>query len=374
MMKRCLALVVLIVSLLAACQSAATPTPNRPTATPPPLPTPTPEAQVLIDALGREIVLVEPPERIAIAGRAAQLILHAAYFFDAADRRVVAMEQRTQRGVSMLPLVDSRFGEKMQLERDAGPEAIAAARPDMVLLKSYLAGSLGEPLEAIGLNTAYLDLETPEQFFRDVRFLGSLFGESQRAEQVLAFYQARLDRVGRATGLVSPETRPRVLLCQYSDQGGEAALNVPSEAWLQTTLVDLAGGQPVWLEAAGSGWTVVDFEQIATWDPDFIFVVYYRGDPTPIVEALRSDPKWAALTAVRAGRLLAFPGDFLSWDQPDPRWILGLQWMASRLLPEGAFEFDAVEEMRAFYGELYGLEAAAFDSEVLPLLSGDYVP
>ncbi len=373
-MKRLLLLTVLIVPMLVGCQSAASPTPTQPSAPTPPLPTHTPEPRVLIDALGRDIVLAEPPERIAVAGRAAQLILHAAYFFDQADDRVVAMEQRPQRNVSMIPLVDAQYADKVQLERDAGPEAIAAARPDMVLLKSYLADSLGAPLEAIGLSTAYLDLETPEQFFRDVHFLGSLFGDPGRAEDVLAFYQERLDRVAQAAAGVPPEERPRVLLSQYSDQGGEVALSVPPDEWLQTTLVGMAGGEPVWLGAAGSGWTVVDFEQIAVWDPDVIFVVYYRGDPSPVVDALRADPNWASLTAVRAGRLLAFPGDFLSWDQPDPRWILGLEWMASRLLPAGAFEFDALSETRAFYSELYRLEAALFESEVMPLLNGDYAP
>jgi iron complex transport system substrate-binding protein len=70
--------------------------------------------------------------------------------------------------------------------------------------------------------------------------------------------------------------------------------------------------------------------------------------------------------------LLGFPGDFVSWDQPDTRWILGLEWLASRLLPEGTFSFDVQAEMRAFYQELYGLDQTSFETKVLPLLNGDY--
>ncbi len=333
-----------------------------------------PPAAVLTDALGREIVLDELPERVVIAGRAAQLILHAAYFFDQADARVVAMEQRTQRGTSMLPLVDTAFAETIQLERDASAEAIASANPEVVLLKSYLAGSVGAPLEALDLTTLYLDLETPEQFFRDVRVLGAVFGDPGRAEEVLVFYQDRLDLVSRATASVPAEDRPRVLLLQYTDRGGEVAVNVPPAEWLQTMLVELAGGEPVWLDAAGSGWTVVDFEQIAAWDPDYVFVVNYGEDPALATEALRADGNWAALRAVREGHLLGFPGDFVSWDQPDPRWILGLEWLANRLLPEGSFPFDAQSAMRTFYEELYRLDPAVFETEVLPLLNGDYAP
>jgi len=329
---------------------------------------------VLTDGLGREIVLDELPERVVIAGRAAQLILHAAFFFDEADARVVAMEQRTQRNASMMPLVDSGFAEVVQLERDASTEAIAVADPDVVLLKSYLADSVGAPLEALGLTTIYLDLETPEQFFRDVRILGTLFGDPERADHVLAFYQERLDRVSEAVATVPAEERPRVLLLQYTDQGGEVAVNVPPAEWLQTMLVELAGGEPVWLDAAGSGWTVVDLEQVAAWDPDYVFVVYYAGDPAMATAALRSASSWAALRAVREGRLLGFPGDFVSWDQPDPRWILGLEWLANQLLPDASFSFDMQAEMRAFYQELYGLDEAAFKKDVLPLLNGDHEP
>jgi len=130
----------------------------------------------------------------------------------------------------------------------------------------------------------------------------------------------------------------------------------------------------VWLDAAGSGWTVVDLEQVAAWDPDYVFVVYYAGDPAVATEALRSDSSWAALRAVREARLLAFPGDFVSWDQPDPRWILGLEWLANQLLPDGLFSFEVQAEMRAFYQQLYGLDETAFENDVLPLLNGDYEP
>jgi len=363
---------------LAACGPATAPDLTHSLATAPMLvaaleATP-PSAAILTDGLGRKILLDELPERVVIAGRAAQLILHAAFFFDEADSRVVAMEQRTQRGASMVPLVDSAYADTLQLERDASAEAIAAADPDVVLLKSYLADSLGAPLEALGLATIYLDLETPEQFFRDVRVLGAIFGNPERAEEVLAFYQERLDLVSRAVATIPADERPRVLLLQYTGRGGEVAVNVPPASWLQTTLVKLAGGEPVWLDAAGSSWTVIGLEQIAAWDPDYVFVIYYGGNPTPAAEALRADSGWGALRAVREGHLLGFPGDFVSWDQPDPRWILGLEWLANRLLPEGSFSFNARSEMQAFYEELYGLDQTAFETEVLPLLNGDYEP
>jgi iron complex transport system substrate-binding protein len=137
-------------------------------------------------------------------------------------------------------------------------------------------------------------------------------------------------------------------------------------------MVELAGGEPLWLEAAESGgWTVVNFEQIAAWDADIVILVNYSDDPRIAVEALRQDSKWQALQAVKNGKIYAFPGDFLSWDQPDTRWILGLEWMATVIQPERFESLDLLAEIRTFYQEMYGMDAGAFESQVLPLITGD---
>jgi iron complex transport system substrate-binding protein len=137
-------------------------------------------------------------------------------------------------------------------------------------------------------------------------------------------------------------------------------------------MVEIAGGIPVWEEATSSGgWTIVSFEQIAVWDPDKIILIDYFHDPRIAVAELVEDVKWQALSAVQTGELYAFPGDFLSWDQPDTRWILGLQWLASVIHPDRYADFDLVSDVRSFYEELYGVDAATFDTEILPLITGD---
>ncbi|MGD8904694.1 MAG: ABC transporter substrate-binding protein, partial [Anaerolineae bacterium] len=150
------------------------------------------------------------------------------------------------------------------------------------------------------------------------------------------------------------------------------AFNVPSASWLQTVEAELAGGVPVWVEAAqGGGWTIVNFEQIAAWDPDAIFLISYNTDPSQVVQRLQSDARWGALEAVQSGRLYAFAGDIYSWDQPDPRWILGVTWMASRLHPELLDDLDLMDEVDQFFGQMYGMEQEAIDLHILPALQGD---
>ncbi len=331
-----------------------------------------PTVITLTDASGKELSFSAPPERMVFAGRAGQLLIHAAYLFPEAIDRVAGMEQRAQRGTSMLPLIDPKYEQKTQFERDAAAEQIAPVQPDAVLMKTYMAERLGDPLEQLDIPVIYLDLETPEQFFRDVESLGVLFENPERAEEVKSFYQARMDQVETALNGLKLEDRPSVLLIQYDTRSGEVAFNVPSANWLQTVMVELAGGEPVWTEAVTSGgWTIVNFEQIAAWDPDLIMVVNYFDDPGIAVAELRKDPKWQALRATQEENIFAYPGDYLSWDQPDTRWILGLQWLATKIQPDRFESLDLLDEVKTFYEEMYGLDAETFESEVLPLITGD---
>jgi len=94
------------------------------------------------------------------------------------------------------------------------------------------------------------------------------------------------------------------------------------------------GGTPAWLDASTpDGWAVVTLEQIAAWNPDMIFLIDYSGNADKDAAQLKTDAQWSALNAVKTAHLYAFPSDFLSWDQPDPRWTLGLSWLASKSNP-----------------------------------------
>lgn len=327
-------------------------------------------ALTLIDALGREIHFASLPERIVIAGRATALLADAFYMFPEATERLVAIEHRAQRNASFLPLVDPAFGEKVQLEKNAGPEQIAPLHPDAVLLKSFMAETLGDSLEELGIPVVYLDLETPEQFLRDVQTMGTLLGNEDRAHEIILLYESHLARLEQALWGIPEAEKPSILLLQYIETGGEVAFQVPSAAWLQTALVRLAGGIPAWTEAAQEGgWTVVGFEQIAAWNPDQIYIVYYPDDPTPIVDHLKTDPKWMALRAVQEGEIHGFAGDFLSWDQPDTRWILGLAWLATKVHPERTAEIDMIEETRRFYSLVYRLDETMIRGQIMPFLN-----
>lgn len=324
----------------------------------------------ITDALGRQVTLSKPPQRIVITGKALFMLLDAAYIFPQAPERIIGYGSASQGSSNFIKLIDPQYDQKAVLKSDAGAEQVAALQPDLVLMKSYLAEKLGKPIEALNIPVIYIDFETPEQYTRDLKVLGTIFQDQARAQGVIDFYQQRLDEVEKRAQNVS--VKPKVLMLYYDDREGTAAFSVPPMSWMQTRLVELAGGEPLWSSAnPGQGWAKVSLEQIAAWDADNIFIISYFKNPSEVVAMLKKDAQWQALRAVREGKLYAFAGDVYSWDQPDVRWILGLSWVAQKLHPDLFSDWDIIQQASEFYQRLYGLDQTFFEQNIQPKFQGD---
>jgi len=324
----------------------------------------------ITDALGRQVELSAPPKRIVITGKSLVMIADATYMFPQAKERIIGLGSAGQGASNFISLIDPQYAAKAVLENEAGAEQIAALKPDLVLLKSYLAETTGRPIEALHIPVVYVDFETPEQYTRDIAILGQIFQDEQRAAQVNAYFQSKVEQVERT--VASVDSKPRVLMLYYSDKDGVTAFNVPPSSWMQTQLVLMAGGEPVWLNTnPGKGWAQVTLEQIAAWDADQIYVISYNKNSSDVVKNLQIDPTWQALRAAKQANIYAFPADIYSWDQPDTRWILGLTWLAAHLHPDRFSQVDISGEAQEFYQILYGLDKDFFEQNIRPTFKGD---
>ncbi|HNY84653.1 MAG TPA: ABC transporter substrate-binding protein, partial [Anaerolineaceae bacterium] len=170
---------------------------------------------------------------------------------------------------------------------------------------------------------------------------------------------------------LSEEERPDTLLLYYNETDGAVAFSVAPKNWIQTMLVEMAGGRPVWGEAQlEKGWMKVTLEQIAAWNPEVIVVTAYSLNIPEVVQKLNADPQFQALEAVKNGKFYGMAADVYSFDQPDTRWIMGVEWLAELLHPDRFPNFILTDAAEEFYRELYGMDKTSFQQNILPILTG----
>ena len=321
------------------------------------------------DAAGREVSFNKLPRRIVVIGIGPFMAMDLIYMFPEVRDRLAGYEVKFKIKNDFLPLVDPEFQHKATLGTNPGPEQVAALNPDLVIMKGTVPMPIGESLRVMGIPAVYLGLETPDLFFKDVENLGLLFGNPERAREISDYYHQVLDRINKRIEFVPEGERPRVLVLEYSDRGGKVAVQVPARSWMQTIQALVAGGRPVWLKSAHptDGWTITNFEQIAAWDPDKIFaMIWFTLAPGKVIESLKADSSWRMLKAVRNNDLYAFPSDIFGWSTPEPRWILGVQWLAKKMHPDLFPDIDIKAEVFRYFTGMYFLEEGVVASKIIP--------
>lgn len=327
------------------------------------------EQFTVMDSLGRELKFAKLPERIIVAGKATTLLLDSLFLFPEAKTRILAIENRSQNASNFLSLVDPLISEKMILPKDVSIEEIASKNPDLIILKQSMVEKLGDPLSNLGFTVFYVNMETPQDFLKEIQSLGTIFGNRKHGSEINIYYQRQISEITDKLGDLDSQAKPTVLLIQATDQEGTISFSVPPASWLQTSMVELAGGRPIWKDSMlGNGWETITFEQIAVWNPDLIFIINYSGESREIVENLKGEDLWLELSAVQNDMLIPFGEDYISWDQPDSRWILGLQFLAYKIHPD-SFEVNFIfEKAELFFSDMYELSGEQIENQIMPLI------
>lgn len=329
--------------------------------------------KTIIDALGREVKLSSEPSRIIIIGKQAPMLTNFMYLFDTADQKLLALEKRSQSADEFLVLIDTNIGKKFKLERGAGAEQVVPLKPDLVILKTSMQDTIGKPLEDLSIPVVYVEFENIDQIYRDLRIFADILNEKQRGEELISSYQMYYQQIQESLKKNAAIEKPSILILQAVSEDQKYIFKVPAANWLQTDIVEKTGGIAVWKEAnLAGGWTEVNMEQISNWNADLIYIVNYQGQAPEIVRNLITDEIWKNLKAVKGDQIFAFAYDFLSWDQPDPRWILGYGWMAFRQNPQGISATSIQTLIEDFYEKFFSLGESVFEEKINPLLT-DYI-
>lgn len=404
MKKTILITSVIILLLMAACVPPATPTaqiipltvtapPAEPIASPivdptvvpgidpsdtpsPAQPEATSEAGIqVVDALGRQVTLAQPPQRVVLAGRAVIMLADAVYLFPGVSEAIVGLGKTDQGNGNFIAQIDPAYADKEAFTNDVGPEQVAAVKPDLVILKSVMAETLGKGLEVLNIPVIYVDLENMEQYQKDLLVLGKVFGQEERALALTQWMVEEVERIETLGAAIPAEENPRVLLLNASEKEGVVSFSVAPKSYIQTWMVQTAGAEPVWLDVPlEKSWTQTGLEQIARWNPDQVYIISYNGRAGEFVQKIYDDANWAELPVVQNKQVFAFPTDYYSWDQPDIRWLLGLKWLSAMIAPAEQGQEPLLTEVKDFYTQMYGMTDVQFEEIILPRLSGIDLP
>ncbi|PKL11725.1 MAG: ABC transporter substrate-binding protein, partial [Spirochaetae bacterium HGW-Spirochaetae-8] len=308
-----------------------------------------------MDATGNTVELKKTPTRIIIAGKAAIMPADALFLFPEAREMEVLLAVTNQGLGDFFNLLDPTFVSQRRIGQQVSAEEILALKPDLVLTKLSNYESLAKKLRQFGVPTFVMDLESSEAWKTEILELGKLLGNTKVAQEVVETFNNREQNIARALESLPGSEKPTVLVMQVASADGVTAFSVAPSGWIQTMLVQQAGGKPVWLDAdlSVNAWKKVSFEQIAAWNPDYIYLISYRANADAFLKTIRSSEQWGQLKAVRNNAVKSFPADVMNYAQSDSRWILALEWLASDLHPDRFSNFDMEERIQSFYKALY---------------------
>ncbi|MGI6205193.1 MAG: ABC transporter substrate-binding protein [Anaerovoracaceae bacterium] len=123
--------------------------------------------------------------------------------------------------------------------------------------------------------------------------------------------------------------------------------------------IEAAGGNPVMKDLDAGNHTSIDFEQLAVWNPQYIFIDHGgmsdKKTVEQIMEDAENDSRYAAIDAVKNDQMYLVPSGTFYWDMGIQK-ILLIEYMAKILHPDLFQDLDMAAELQEFYSEFFSYD------------------
>ncbi len=203
---------------------------------------------------------------------------------------------------------------------EASPEQIIALEPDLVFVATFTDAAVIEQLQSAGLAVfAVGNFSTIDSMKENILLIGSLVGEPQKAEALVAQMTADLDAI--ADAISAAEGEPISVL--YLASGGWVA----GSATTVDDMIQHAGGVNAAAEAGLVDWNQVGEEAIIEMNPDVVILSPYVTD-----DEFRDNPVFAGVSAVQNDRVTAITDAHMS--ATSHYIVLGVEDIARLLYPD----------------------------------------
>lgn len=273
----------------------------------------------LVDPLGRDLSLRQPPLRIASAVLATD--------------EMIAELIDPERLVSVTPFVDDagisnvagQYPDSIA-RNPADAEQLLALEPDLVLLSTHSNPMVIRLLLRSGVPVArFSAFDSFEGVAENLRTLGELLGAEDRADQAIQRLWQRLNLVAER---VSNAPRPRVLYYSPSGMTG-------GPGSLIDEMITRAGGHNVIRDTGIRGHRRISPELAFSLQPEVILISDWSSTERQLATQLLEDAAWAQVPAVRDARVYPLHGAWVTTGSQFS--ALGVEAIARRLHPQ-AFE------------------------------------
>lgn len=255
-----------------------------------------------------------------------------------------------------LPVLGGFFGQGMTPDK----EALLKAAPDLVISGSMAKGNTDFEAFFTSLNipVVHIDSDSPEAYPKALRLLGAVLGRKERGEALAASAEQTLAAI--RTGLATiPEDKR---LTVYYAEGGDG-LYTDGQGSFHTQVLALAGGINVHPapQTRIYGMDKVTMETVLGYAPKVIL-----AQDAKCRDMILASPLWAALPAVREGRVYNIPDLPLNWFDRPPSFmrLLGVKWLANTLYPE-VFHYDMILETQVFMKLFWKREVTETEARAL---------
>lgn len=313
-----------------------------------------------MDAAGRAVPIPAAVARVFPAGPPSAILLYTlAPELLLGWPRAIRSEER----LYLLPEIAARpeVGRLTGRGNTANLEAVLALKPDLILDvgttdATYV--SLADRVQAqTGVAYALLDGRL-DQAAETYRILGRLVRQEAKADALAGYAEATLRTMREQVAAVSPENRPRTYYAR-----GPRGLETGLAGSINVEAIEIMGARNVAGERRG-GLATVSLEQVLAWDPEVIVTI-----DQDFARTVRADPNWAAVSAVRSGRVHLSPKLPFGWVDfpPSVNRLVGLWWLGKALYPD-LFPEDLKPIARDFYARFYHVSVT--DEQLDHVLAG----
>jgi iron complex transport system substrate-binding protein len=316
-------------------------------------------AATVTDAAGRAVPVPAKVARVFPAGPPAAILLYTL-----APELLLGWPRanRPEELQYLLPDIGRRpeVGRITGRGNTANLEVVLALKPDLILDVGSTRPTFVSLAERVQQQTAipYALLDGRFTAIPDsYRKLGALIGQEAKGNDMAAYCERMLATVQQRIGTVPPDRRPRVYYARgprglLTGLGG--SINVETIEYMARNVAgDVRGGL-----------ANVSIEQVLVWNPDVIVTI-----DQDFAAAVRSDPAWAGVKAVRDGRVHLSPKMPFGWVDfpPSVNRLIGLMWLGAILYPT-LFPEDLTGLTRAFYTRFYHVTPT--DAQIAHVLAG----